>query len=58
MKFKWLKRITDYMKDKALSEKCGMVYTEICDHDFEVSKLYTHGDNWKCKKCGHKYDGF
>jgi hypothetical protein len=61
MKFKWLKRIKEYYEDKALAEKCGMVYKDICPHDFDDEKevkTFEEIKKWKCKKCGHLYDGF
>ncbi len=58
MNFKWLKRIKEYFEDKALAEKCGMVYTEICDHEYKEKAIYPHDFDLKCKKCGAKYNGF
>jgi hypothetical protein len=57
MKFKWLKKIKEYFEDKALAEKCGMVYRDICSHEYPERDMYPH-DKSACKKCGAPYEGF
>jgi hypothetical protein len=58
---KWLKRITDYYKDKKLAEQCGLTVKDICEHESDgswhrvlVSPHVVH-NKYKCIKCEEFY---
>jgi hypothetical protein len=57
---KWLKRITDYYKDKRLAEKCGLKVKDICIHEADgfIKNCAFEGvttTEYRCKKCGEFY---
>lgn len=58
MKFKWLKRIKEYYKEKEMAEKCGMVYSDFCNHESDKPGEIIEG-KWRyqytCNKCGEKF---
>jgi hypothetical protein len=58
MIFKWIKRIKDYYKEKELAEKCGMVYSDFCQHESNDPGELLEG-KWRmlytCTKCGEKF---
>lgn len=48
---KWLKRITDYYKDKCLAGKCGLDVRDICCHEYRKLIIF-NTTLYKCQKCG------
>jgi hypothetical protein len=58
---KLLTKIKEYFRNKGASSEVGMTYKKTCNHDFdEYTGIKTHEEccEWKCKKCGCKYNGF
>lgn len=51
----WLRRVTEFWKDRVLAEKCGLTVQEICVHESDVNMLLSHPGKYICKKCGVFY---
>ncbi len=54
---KWIKRITEYYRDKFLAAKCGLEVKDICVHERD-GIIYWDKDRFprhKCAKCGEFY---
>ncbi len=58
---KWLKRITEYYRDKVLAAKCGLEVKDICVHEYQNNfgldsrPRHEKAVKPKCKKCGEFY---
>ncbi len=52
---KWIERIVEYYKDKALSEKCGLKVSDICVHQSDGLLYLTCPPQKRCDKCGAYY---
>ena len=67
---RWLLRIKEYYRDKALANKCGLDIKNICKHEcdeiiycsesirkhHELEDKCQQTDRQKCKKCGEFYN--